>query len=66
MSRIIISEAEVWDYFQDCKDDLKSHMHKIAENTEYGIEIFVTEDSGLPSIVVTADNVQVFEETAVS
>ena len=66
MSRIIVSEAEVWNYFQDCKDDLKSHMHKIAENTEYGIEIFVTEDSGLPSIVVTADNVQVFEETAVS
>ncbi len=65
-SKIIISETEVWDYFQECKEDLKTHMHKIAENAEFGIEIYITEDVGFPNIVVTADNVQVFEETAIS
>ena len=64
--KIIVQASEVWGYFQDEVDDLKVHMHQIAGNPEYGVAIFVTEDSGLPSIVVTADDVQVYEETAVS
>ena len=65
-AEIIVQASEVWGYFQDEREDLKSHMHQIAGNPEYGVAIFVTEDSGLPSIVVTADDVQVYEETAVS
>ena len=65
-AKITVSASDVWGYFQDAKEDMKSHMHQIAGNHEYGVEIFVTEDSGLPSIVVTADDVQVYEETAVN
>lgn len=65
-AKITVSASDVWGYFQDAKEDLKSHMHQIAGNPEYGVAIFVTEDSGLPSIVVTADDVQVYEETAVN
>lgn len=65
-AKITVSASDVWGYFQDTKDDLKSHMHQIAGNPEYGVEIFVTEDSGFPSIVVTEDDVQVYEEITVS
>lgn len=65
-AKITVSPSDVWDYFQNTKDDLKTHMHQIADNDEYGIAIFVTEDSGLPNIVVTADDVQVYEETSVN
>lgn len=64
--KITVLASEVWGYFQDSKEDLESYMHQIAGNPEYGVEIFVTEDSGLPRIVVTQDDVQVYEETAVS
>lgn len=65
-AKITVSASDVWGYFQDKKENLKSYMHQIASNPEYGVAIFVTEDSGLPSIVVTADNVQVYEETTVN
>lgn len=65
-AKITVSASDVWGYFQDAREDLKSHMHQIAGNPEYGVAIFVTEDSGLPSIVVTADDVQVYEERAVN
>ena len=65
-AKIDIMSSDVWGYFQDCKAELKTHMHQIAGNPDYGIEIFVTEDVGLPNIVVIADDVQIYEETAVS
>lgn len=65
-TKITVLASDVWGYFQDAKEDLRLHMHQIAGNPEYGVEIFVTEDSGLPSIVVTADDVQVYDETAVN
>lgn len=65
-AKITIPASDVWSYFQDKREDLKSHMHQIAGNSEYGVEIYITEDCGLPSIVVTADDVQVYDETAVN
>lgn len=64
-AKITVSASDVWGYFQEAKEDLKSHMHQIAGNPEYGVVIFVTEDQSLPSIVVTVDDVPVYEETAV-
>lgn len=64
--KITVLAENVWAYFQKEKEDLKSHMHKIAGYPEYGVEIYVTENRGLPSIVVTADDEQVYEETAVN
>lgn len=64
--KITVLAPDVWGYFQENKADLESHMHQIATNPEYGVEIFVTEDSDLPSIVVTADDVQLYKEIAVN
>lgn len=60
--KITVSATDVWGYFKKNKDDLKSSMHEIANNPEYGVEIFITEDSGLPSITVNIDNTEVYEE----
>lgn len=65
-AKITVSASDVWGYFQENTEDLKSHMHQIAGNSEYGVEIYITDDCGLPSIVVTADDVQVYDETAVN
>ena len=65
-AKITVLAVDVWDYFQDAKSDLESHMHQIASNPEYGIDVYITENCGLPNIVVTADDTQVYEESAVN
>ena len=40
-------------------------MHMIAENKEFGVEIYVTEEYDKPNIIVNADDVQVRSVTAI-
>lgn len=63
MAEIIIDASTVWDYFSSHEDELAYHMCQIASNREYGISVFITSDVGYPSIIVTADDTQVYEET---
>lgn len=65
-AKITVSASDVWHYFQENKEELQALMHQIAGSPEYGIAIYVTEDSGLPNIVVTSDDMQVYDETVVS
>lgn len=65
-TNINMPPPDVWEYFQCVKDDLKSHMHQIADNYEYGVEIFLSEDSGFPNIVVVVDDEQVYDETVIN
>ena len=56
---------DVWRAFKNGKDD----EILLAENTEYGISISITSDDDndvLPVIVVSADDLLVFEEAVVS
>lgn len=61
-ANIIMSPEDIWDFFEEHSDGLETIMHVIAENKEYGTEICLTNDGGLPCFVVTADDVEV--ETA--
>lgn len=61
-ANIIIEPENIWDYFEENLDSLETIMHTVAENKEYGTEICLTNDGGLPCFVVTADDVEV--ETA--
>ena len=63
---ISVPASEVWEYFQKNKNDLKSRMHMIAENKEFGIEVYVTEEHDLPNIVVTADDMQIISNNAIN
>lgn len=64
--KITVAPSEVWNYYYANKQDLKTHMHLIASNEDYGVEIYITDDDGDPSIVVTADDRQVFAETVIT
>lgn len=66
MEDITVEAKNVWDYFQENKDELLSIMHLIAENAEFGIEIYITEKNGVPEFVVKADDDIIYEEGAVS
>lgn len=65
-AKIDIKESDVWTYFHDHLEELKNIMHQIASCEEYGISIFLTYDAELPCIIVTADDTQLYEETAVN
>jgi hypothetical protein len=57
-ANIIIEPENIWDYFEENLDSLETIMHTVAENKEYGTEICLTNDGGLPCFVVTADDVE--------
>lgn len=59
---IHITPEKVWGYFFDHFEELQTKMHLIAENPDFGIEIYVTEDESMPQFVVQADSVQVYVE----
>ena len=59
--KIILHPEEVWIYFIEHEDDLNNSMILIAENTNYGIEIYLTASNGLPCIMVTADDEEIEE-----
>lgn len=61
--RIIIPPDEVWDYICENEIYLETHQHKIAENPDFGTEIYISEDSGKPSVVVLADGLYICEDT---
>ena len=64
--KIIIEAPEVWSYFQKNKEKLESSMHEIASNPEYGVEIYVTEENGLPTIIVQSDDTEVYSEKTIN
>lgn len=51
----------VWDYFSTHLSDLASNYHLIANNEEYGTEIYLTEEKGFPCFTVEVDGCTEFE-----
>lgn len=66
MQKIIVNASDVWDYFQKHKAEFGENEHVIAENEEFGVEISLTSEDGLPCFIVTADGYQYDEKRAVS
>lgn len=63
MGTVYITPDQVWSYFVSHKTELKCGEKLIADNPEYGIEIFIA--GFLPSfctVLVTADDTPVYEE----
>lgn len=65
-ARVILESNDVWEYFTEHKEELFNSMKMIAENQEYGIEIYLTENDGLPVVMVSVDGEEIAEEAAVS
>lgn len=66
MQKITVNASDVWNYFQEHKEELEGTEHIIAENEEYGVEISLSAEHDLPCFIVTADGYQYAEERAVS
>lgn len=63
MIEIGLESYEVWDYFQQFKDEIIGQMVGIAENNEYGIVIYITSYNGYDlNVIVEADDIQLHEE----
>lgn len=58
---VFVGWLSVVDYFRKNKSELEVKMEKIAENQEYGVEIFLSSTYGSPTITVMADDIQQYE-----
>lgn len=58
--RVIVGAAEVWGHFQENKDPALYEL--IAEEPEYGIEIWLINNYGFPEFIVTADDIEICDE----
>lgn len=66
MQKITVNASDVWDYFQKHKAELEKGEYIIAENEDFGVEVSLANEDGLPCFLVTADGYQYAEERAVS
>lgn len=64
--KITVKASDVWWYCQSHRDELTRDMHLIAENPEYGAEVYITDDMGFPMVMVIVDGNDVYEETAIN
>ena len=64
--KIIIEASDVWEYAQRHRSELNEEAHVIAENEDFGIEICISIDSYYPVITVTADDIDIYEESIFS
>lgn len=61
--RINVRASEVWDYFYKHPSEFEDKMVQIAGHTDYGVDIFLTEEKGFPDIIVMHDDMRAYEET---
>lgn len=66
MGEIIIDAEDVWAFFNRKGKALEEEMALIAQNTEYGIDVWLTREDGNPAVYVYADDVEMYEETMLS
>lgn len=65
--KIIIEPKKLWDYYLQRKSSLESTMFEIANNEQYGIAVYLSEDERrCPCITVEADDSEVYSERIVS
>lgn len=63
--KIYVPASEVCGFFLKNKKRLEAGAELIAENCEYGVEVFLAEALGLPKIEVYADDDLVYEEAVI-
>lgn len=59
--KIIVKPEEIWDYFDKRRAGLIKTMQPVAINEEYDVTIYLTNNSGLPSLVVESENIESVE-----
>lgn len=62
--KILMEACDVWDFFHEYK--MKGSYKLLGSNDAYGIEVYLTSQDDMPSIVVMADNDEIYSEETVS
>ena len=66
MKKIIIEPQSLWDYYLTHEEELLTTMALVAENTVYGVDIYLTVERGCPCLVVHIDGYFEDQELCVS
>jgi hypothetical protein len=64
MRKVYIKGNEVWNYFQEHKSDLASNDVVIAEDSEYGTEIWISNVGGRCTITATSNGMPIWDADA--
>lgn len=56
-ANIIIDAKDVWNYFTEHRKELVEDMITIAENTDFDVTIYLTNEDDLPYLMVESDNI---------
>ena len=62
--KILMEACDVWDFFHEHK--MRESYKLLGCNDPYGIEVYLTSQEDMRSIVVTADGDEIYSEEAVS
>lgn len=54
---ILIEAKDVWNYFTEHRKELLEDMIAIAENTDFDVTIYLTNEDDLPYLIVESDNI---------
>lgn len=66
MPDIYVEVQDLWNVFQTNKEELRTILKPVAENMEYGIVVYLTEDNDYPMLVVYVDDSEVYREPCIS
>lgn len=58
----MISPENVWSFFKENKKELSDKFLLLAEDVEREIEIYITEENGLPYFIADVENTRQYEE----
>lgn len=62
MQRIEVEPSEIWEYSLEHEDELLTKQHLMAQNDDYGMEIWLTMVSGSTELIVECDGSEVYRE----
>ena len=62
MQKIDVESSEIWDYSLEHEDELSRNQHLMAENDDYGMEVWLTMVNGSPELIVECDGNEIYRE----
>lgn len=62
MQKIDVESSEIWDYSLEHEDELSRNQHLMAENDDYGMEVWLTMANGSPELIVECDGNEIYRE----
>lgn len=62
MQNIDVTASEIWDYCLNHQEALSRNKHLMAENPDYGMEVWLTMINGSPELIVECDGNEIYRE----